>query len=309
MVLGFGDQRSPGTRFIDPDILARIDQLDLIARTVVDGFISGMHRSPFLGLSIDFAEHRQYMPGDDIRRIDWKVFARTDRFYVKEYEADTNANFNVILDVSRSMDFGSRKEGITKLDYARFLAASLTYLSSKQRDRVGMITFDGDLVDIIPPSAKHLENILHTLERLQPGSASAFDKPLLKVAESLNRRSVLCLISDLYAEPTEIVAAVERLKYRGNDMIVFHVLDPAEVTFQFEGATNIEDLETGEKMPIIADQLREPYQEQIQAHLDTLQREFGAKQIDYHFFDTSTPLDHALFAYLSRRDRLTKARR
>lgn len=307
MVLGFGGQRAPGTRFIDPNILARIDQLDLIARTVVDGFISGMHRSPFLGLSIDFAEHRQYMPGDDIRRIDWKVFARTDRFYVKEYEADTNANVSVILDVSRSMDYGSRD--ITKLDYARFLAASLTYLSSKQRDRVGMITFDGDLVDIIPPSAKHLDNILHTLDRLQPGKASEFVKPLLKVAESLNRRSVLCLISDLYEDPSVVVEAVERLKYRGNDMIVFHVLDPSEVTLTFDGATNLEDLETGERMPIIAEQLREPYQEQVRDHLETLAKEFGRKQIDYHFFDTSTPLDHALFAYLSRRDRLTKARR
>ncbi|MCH8256010.1 MAG: DUF58 domain-containing protein, partial [Gemmatimonadetes bacterium] len=144
-----------GARFIDPNILARMDNLELVARTVVDGFISGLHRSPYLGLSIDFAEHRPYMPGDDIRRIDWRVFGRTDRFYVKEFEADTNANFSVVLDISRSMDFG--EAGIRKLDYAKFLAASLTYLSSRQRDRVGLVTFDSEIVDIVPPSAKHLE--------------------------------------------------------------------------------------------------------------------------------------------------------
>ena len=150
-----------GARFIDPKVLARIDNLELVARTVVDGFISGLHRSPYLGLSIDFAEHRAYMPGDDIRRIDWRVFGRTDRFYVKEFEADTNANFSVVLDISRSMEFGNA--GLTKLEYAKFLAASLTYLSNRQRDRVGLVTFDTDIVDIVPPSAKHLEVVLHTL--------------------------------------------------------------------------------------------------------------------------------------------------
>jgi uncharacterized protein (DUF58 family) len=300
-------ERTAGTRFIDPDILSRIDRIDLIAQTVVDGFISGMHRSPFRGLSIDFAEHRAYMPGDDIRRIDWKLFGRTDRFYVKEYEADTNANFSVILDVSKSMDFGSGE--LTKLDYARYLAASLTYLSSKQRDRVGLITFEDEIVDIIPPSAKHLENVLHALETLKPGKGTSFAGPLRKVAEASNRRSVLLLISDLYGEPEDIIEAVERLKYRGNDMIVFHVLDPAEVTLSFDGPTSLRDLETDERMPIVAEQLRDQYQEQIQNHIEVLRKGLGERQIDYGFFDTSMPLDHALFEYLMKRDHLTRRRR
>lgn len=306
MRLTKGPDAAPGARFIRPEVLARIDNLELVARTVVDGFISGLHHAPYLGLSIDFAEHRAYMPGDDIRRIDWRVFARTDRFYVKEYEADTNANFSVILDVSRSMDYGSH--GITKLDYGRFLAASLTYLSSRQRDRVGLVTFDGDLIDIVPPSAKHLQIVLHTLDRLEPGKQTEFVKPLHKVAENLRRRSILVLISDLYEEPAAIVRAVNALRFRGNDMIVFHVLDPMEITFDFDEVTSFEDLETGERMPVVPEQLRAQYQERVQEHLSQLKKQFAENRIDYAFFDTSTPLDQGLFTYLATRERMSRVR-
>ncbi len=157
--------------FLDPKVLARINNLELLARTVVDGFINGLHHSPYLGLSVDFAEHRPYMPGDDIRRIDWRVFGRTDRFYVKEFEADTNANFSILLDISRSMDYGST--GITKLDYGRYLAACLAYFSRQQRDRVGIITFDDDIVYFVPVSAKHLDIVLHTIDSLSSTKAKA----------------------------------------------------------------------------------------------------------------------------------------
>ena len=183
---------APGARFIDPKALARIDNLDLVARTVVEGFLSGLHRSPYLGLSIDFAEHRAYMPGDDIRRIDWRLYGRTDRFYVKEFEADTNANFSVVLDISRSMDFGYK--GITKLDYGRFVAASLLYLSSRQRDRVGVVTFDDDIVDIVPPSAKHFDVSLHTLDRVESVRAGNLDRTLPKIAEAFRRRSIIRVV-------------------------------------------------------------------------------------------------------------------
>jgi uncharacterized protein (DUF58 family) len=299
-------EHAPGARFIDPTILARIKDLELVARTVVDGFISGLHRSPFLGLSIDFAEHRAYMPGDDIRRIDWRVFARTDRFYVKEYEADTNANFSVVLDVSRSMDYQS--QGVTKLEYAKFLTASLTYLSMKQRDRVGLITFADNLVNIVPPSAKHFETVLHTLDRLESSPRGEFAGPLLKVAESLNRRSILVIISDLYDRPDAIVEAVNGLRFRGNDVAVFHVLDPAEIAFSFDEAGSFEDLETGERIAIVPDQLREEYQERVRRHRAELSKRFGENRIDYAFFDTTMPLDHALFAYLSNRQRLSRVR-
>lgn len=287
-------------------MLARIDNLELLARTVVDGFISGLHRSPYLGFSIDFAEHRAYMPGDDIRWIDWRVFGRTDRFYVKQFEADTNANFSVILDVSRSMHYGSGE--VTKLDYARYLAACLAYFSRRQRDRIGIVTFDRDVVDHIPPSAKHLDLVLHTLDNLEPGGEGLLEQPLLKIAESLGRRGILVLISDLYEEPDRILQAVSRLRHRGNDVMVFHVLDPAELEFPFDGATHFEDLETGERIPVVPEDLKERYRHLLAQHIRTLARLLGEHRIDYTQLDTSKPLDYALFDYLSRRQRLSRVR-
>ena len=231
---------TPGARFVDPQVLARIGNLKLLARNVVDGFINGLHKAPYLGVSIDFAEHRGYMPGDDIRFIDWKVFARTDRFYVKQFEADTNANFSVLFDVSRSMSFASR--GISKLDYGRYLAGCLTYFATTQRDRVGIVTFDDDIVTRVPPSAKHLDVVLHTLDRIEAGRPGEFEKPLFRMTEFFKRRGILLLISDLYDEPEVIVNRLKPLSYGGNDLIVFHVLDPAEVDFPYAEAGNFRDL-------------------------------------------------------------------
>ena len=187
-----------------------------MARTVVDGFINGMHRSPYFGASVDFAEHRGYMPGDDIRRVDWRLFARTDRYYIKEYEADTNANFSVLLDVSKSMGFGSR--GMTKLEYGKMLAGCLTYLVHRQRDRVGLAAFDDDIVEHVPPSAKHMDVVLHMLDRLKPSSPGSLRAPLQKMAEHFGRRGLLVLISDLYEEPEAVLEAVAPLRFRGNDI-------------------------------------------------------------------------------------------
>lgn len=295
-----------GARFLDPQVLSRIDDLKLLARTVVDGFINGLHRSPYLGRSMDFAEHRAYMPGDDIRRIDWRVFGRTDRFFVKEFEADTNANFSVLLDTSRSMAYGSG--GITKLDYARYLAACLTYFSRQQRDRVGLVTFDRDVGAVVPPSAKHLERVLHAIERVEPGPGGALRASLLKVAEGIRRRSMLVLISDLYEEPDAVLRAVSLLKGKGNDVIVFHVLDSAELTFPFDDMTVFEDLETGERFPVIPAQHRQRYREMMAEHVASLSRLLLDARIDYALFDTSRPLDFALFEYLSRRERLVRVR-
>ena len=293
-------------RFMDPKILGRIDNLELLARMVVEGFISGLHRSPYLGRSVDFAEHRAYMPGDDIRRIDWRLFARADRFYVKEFEADTNTSFTLILDLSRSMTFGSR--GITKLDYARYLAACLAYFSHKQRDWVGLVTFDEDIVDFVPPSAKHLEVVLHKIDRMKPGRRGALGPPLAKVAEAIRRRGIMVLISDFYEEPEAVLDAVKVLRYKGNDLIVFHVLDPAEVEFPFDEVANYQDLETEEAIPVIPEYLREQYRKLVAEHIDRLSRWLGDNRIDYTLFDTSTPLDYALFSYLSNRQRLSRVR-
>src|SRR5919112_803441 len=229
----------PGARFVDPKVLSRIGNLELVARSVVNGFINGIHRSPYFGASVDFAEHRGYVAGDDIRRVDWRLFARTDRFYIKEYEADSNSNFSVLLDVSKSMGYGSSP--MSKLDYGRMLAGCLTYLVHRQRDRVGFVAFDNDIVEHVPASAKHMETVLHVLDRLKPTKPGSLRAPLHKMAEHFGRRGVLVLISDLYEEPDAVLEAVGPLRFRGNDIIVFHVLDDSELNFTFSTPAAFED--------------------------------------------------------------------
>jgi uncharacterized protein (DUF58 family) len=296
----------PGARFVDPTVLARIGNLELVARSVVDGFINGIHRSPFFGASVDFAEHRGYVAGDDIRRVDWRLFARTDRFYIKEYEADSNSNFSVLLDVSKSMGFGSR--GMTKLDYGRMLAGCLTYLVHRQRDRVGMVAFDDDIVEHVPASAKHMETVLHVLDRLKPAKPGSLKAPLHKMAEHFGRRGMLVLISDLYEEPDAVIEAVGPLRFRGNEIIVFHLLDAAELDFTFTAPAAFEDLESGEQLPVVPEALAEQYRDLVRAHITALTERFSANRIDYTLVNTSSPLDHALFSYLSTRERLTRVR-
>lgn len=294
------------SQFLDPKVLARIDNLDLLARTVVDGFINGLHHSPYFGLSVDFSEHRPYTPGDDIRRIDWRVFGRTDRFYVKEYEADTNANFSILFDISRSMDYTSHE--VSKLNYGRYLAACLAYFSRQQRDRVGIVTFDTDIVDYVPASAKHLDIVLHTIDRISARQPGALEAPLLKVAEMMRRRSILVLISDLYEDPDTVVRALSKLRHKGNDIIVFHVLDPAEIDFPFDEAAHFEDLESGERIPVVPETLGDQYRALMNEHMTTLSDRLIANGIDYCRFVTSRPLDYALFEYLSRRERMSRVR-
>ena len=299
-------QAQPGQRFIDPVVLTRIDNLELIARRVVDGFISGLHQSPMLGMSVDFAEHRVYMPGDDVRRIDWRLFARTDRLYVKEFEADTNANLHLLLDVSRSMDFGSG--GVTKLEYAKYLAASLAYLSMRQRDRIGLITFSDDIVETIPPSIRHFNLVLHALDRIEADGVSDYRRPLQRIAESLRRRSLVVLISDLYEPPESLLPAINQLRYRGNDLIVFHLLDPQELNLELGDVSSVEELETGVDMPISTREFRDRYRQLIDAHRAELERRLGGNQVDYIFADISQPLDGVLYRYLSDRERQNRTR-
>jgi uncharacterized protein (DUF58 family) len=296
----------PGARFVDPKVLARIGNLELVSRSVVDGFINGLHRSPYFGASVDFAEHRGYVPGDDIRRVDWRLYARTDRFYIKEYEADSNSNFAVLLDVSKSMGFGS--EGMSKLDYGRMLAGCLTYLVHKQRDRVGFVAFDNDIVEFVPPSAKHMDVTLHILDRLKPANPGALTAPMTKIAEHFGRRGVLVLISDLYEEPDAVLEAIGPLRFRGHDVIVFHLLDRAEIEFEYADASAFEDLESGEQIPVVPETLAAQYRQLVQEHIRALTERFSANRIDYTLLNSSMPLDHALFNYLSARERLSRVR-
>ena len=294
-----------GTTFIDPKTLAKIDSLELLARTVVEGFINGLHRSPNLGASMDFAEHRAYMPGDDLRRIDWRLFGRSDRYFVKEFEADTNTNLLLLLDISASMGFGSG--GISKLQYAKYLASCLGYFSSRQRDRVGLVTFANAIVDYVPPAAKHLPIVLQTIARATPNGQGSLDA-LRQIAEHARRRQIVVIISDLYDEPEHVVRAVARLRNRGNDLIVLHVLDAAELELPFDDAANFEDMETGEAIPVVPSLLRDQYRTLMREHTSTLARLMREERIDYALFNTSQPLDHALFTYLADRQRLSRTR-
>ena len=295
-----------GSQFLDPAVLARISNLELLARTVVDGFLTGLHRSPYLGFSTDFAEHRQYMPGDDVRRIDWKLFARSDRHYIKLFEAETNANFMVLLDVSKSMSYSSHE--VSKLDYARYLAACLTFFSHRQRDRVGLVTFDHEIVEYVPPSMKRMDTILHVLDQAEAGRAGSLQAPAMQMAELLGRKGILVVISDFYEQPDTVLASIAPLRARGHDVIVFHVMDPDELAFPFEQPSGFEDLETGEQIPVIPNRLKEDYIRLVKNHLEELERRFTDNRIDYTLLDTSKPLDLALFRYLLAREHSSRKR-
>ena len=295
-----------GARFVDPKILARVGNLELLAKNVVDGFINGLHRAPFFGASVDFAEHRGYVAGDDIRRVDWRLYARTDRYYIKQYEADTNTNFSVLFDISKSMAFASG--GVSKLEYGSFLAACLAYLAHRQRDRVGILTFDEDIVTHIPPSAKHFNMVLHTLDRAKAERPGHLTAPLSKMAEHFKRRGILLLISDFYDDPSAILDALKPLRFLGNDLIVFHVLDPQEINFEFDDASTFQDLESGEQVPVVPQSFRAEYRRLIQEHVDKLSTMFSEQRIDYALINTSEPLDRALFSYLSSRQKLARVR-
>jgi uncharacterized protein (DUF58 family) len=241
------------------------------------------------------------MQGDDIRKIDWRLFARTDRHYVKQYEAETNANFLVLLDISKSMSYGSGP--VTKHDYARFLAASLTYLSRRQRDRVGLYAFDTEVVEHVRPSVRHLDQVLHALERVVPGRPGALAAPLFTAASTLHRSSILALISDFYEDPQAIVEAIRPLSGQRHDVIVFHVLDPAELEFPFDKPASFEDLESGDRFPVVPDKLREGYREVMREHIAEVERKVIGQGAHYVLLDTSKPLDVALFRYLLARQK------
>ncbi|MEQ9568992.1 MAG: DUF58 domain-containing protein [Longimicrobiales bacterium] len=298
----------PGAQFLDPKVLARIDNLELLARTVVDGFLNGLHRAPYLGLSMDFAEHRPYVPGDDTRHLDWRLFARSDRHYVKQYEAETNANVMALIDVSASMSYRSDPEGVTKLDYARYLTACLLHFSRGQRDRVGLATFDDDIRDYVPTSARNLDRALHVLARAEAGRAGDLYPALLKAAERVGRRGIVVVISDFYEPVDRAMEALRLLRGRGHDLVVFRVMDPAELALPFEDPTNFEDLETGEQMPVIPKKLKEGYDALVDGHVRELEERCTAERMDHVLLDASKPLDMALFRYLTIREKKARVR-
>jgi uncharacterized protein (DUF58 family) len=290
-------------QFLDPAVVARLGTLELRARTIVEGFLAGLHRSPFKGFSVEFAEYRQYLPGDDLQTIDWKVYARSDRFYVKKFEEETNLDCHLLIDVSGSMAYGAR--GITKFQYAACLAASLGYLMTRQRDAVGLTAFNDAIVQMLPASARpgHLRALLVTLDRLQPDARTDVSRPLHQLADSLGKRGMVVLISDLLDDPAAVVRGLRHFQYRGSDVIVFHVLDPDELEFPFERPTRFEDLETREEIMAVPGAVRSHYLRAIGELIDHYKRELGGVGIDYHLLPTSQPLELALMSYLSTRSK------
>lgn len=277
--------------------------MELRARAVVEGFISGLHRSPYRGFSVEFAEYRPYMPGDDIRHIDWKAYARTDRYYVKEFEEETNLNCFLLLDRSASM--GYRSNSLSKLEYGSYLAASLAYFITGQRDGVGFVSFDQRVVDFLPARSKpaHVYAILSLLDQMTVGKETDLGKPLHELAETIPRRGMVILISDLLDDPERTIEGLRHFRFKGHDVIVFHLLDPDELTFPFTDTARFEDAETDEQMVVVPTLMRDLYLQRLNAFLEACRTGCGEVRADYCLLNTADPLDFALFSYLAKRSR------
>jgi uncharacterized protein (DUF58 family) len=286
-------------RFLDPAILAGISGLDLIAKTVVDGFVAGLHRSPDFGFSQEFAEYRAYTPGDDLRHVDWNLFARTERCYLKRYRGETNSQLTILLDASNSMNYGSH--AVSKMDYARYTAASLFYLAiHNQRDPAGLIVFDDEVRNYIRPSTRQgqLHRLLAGLEQAEPRARTDFMKPLAHFQEFLRRRGVVLVISDFYESPEVIVKTIEPLRFHGSDVVLFHVLDPKEIRPELRGPSILVDMETEQRLEVIPEYVKGEYRRKMDGHLQQMQERTRAAGLDYHLLVTDRPLDAALSEYL-----------
>jgi len=293
-------------RFLDPATLASISGLDLIAKTVVDGFVAGLHRSPDFGFSQEFAEYRAYSEGDDLRHVDWNVFARTGRTFLKRYRGETNSQLLILLDASASMAYGSHT--VHKLDYARYVAASLCYLAHQQRDAAGLIVFDEEVVNYVAPSTRQgqLFRLLHAVEKAEPGTRTDFLKPFVHFQNYLHRRGIAVVISDFYEDPEAIVRCIEPLRFKGNEVILFHVLDPREIQPAFREPVLLVDMEdAASSLEVSPEYVRGEYREKIDAHIEALRSKARSAGLDYFLMDTSRPLDEGLREYLAvRRGRM-----
>jgi len=291
-------------RYLDPAVLAGISGLDLVAKTVVDGFVAGLHRSPDFGFSQEFAEYRAYSPGDGLRHVDWNVFARTERAYLKRYRGETNTLLTVLLDASSSMNYSSHK--VTKMEYARYLTASLFYLTTQtQRDAAGLIVFDDEVRAYIRASTRQgqLYRLLSGLENAVPRARTDYTKPLLHFQNFLRKRGMVVIISDFFASPDDIVRTIEPLRYHGNEVVLFHVLDPQELRPQLNEPVLLVDMETQESLEVTPEYGHEEYRVKVQSHITQLQDRARSAGMDYHLLVTDRPLDGALREYLTLRQR------
>ncbi|MFC1490336.1 DUF58 domain-containing protein [Candidatus Latescibacterota bacterium] len=288
-------------RFLDPGILSSISNMEILARNVVEGFVSGLHKSPYKGFSSEFLEYRPYIPGDDPMKIDWKVYARSDRTFIKEFEDETNTTCHIMLDISGSMEYSSTE--MTKLQYASYLAASLAFFMIRQRDRVGLYLFDNCIRELIPPKSTqgHLHSMLRSLENIPKGAKTSMGKPFHELADAIKKRGIVIIISDMLEDPDAITEGLRHFRFAGNDVIVFHIMDPVEQTLEFNDIVELEDMETSERVIIMSDEAREAYQYNLNKFKARMKNDCGLLRVDYDIFETNKPLDFALFNYLSKR--------
>jgi uncharacterized protein (DUF58 family) len=289
-------------RFLDPSVLHSISGLDLVAKTVVDGFVAGLHRSPDFGFSQEFAEYRAYNEGDDLRHVDWNVYARTDRLFLRRFRGETNTLLTILLDASNSMQFGSH--GVNKMDYARYLAASLFYLAVHgQRDAAGLITFDDEIRNYIRPSTRQgqLHRLLAALDQAEARARTDFAKPMRYFQEFLKRRGIVLIVSDFWESPESIIHTIEPLRFHGNEVVLFHILDPEDVRPSLRHPSILVDLETNNQLEVTPDYTRKEYRAKIETHLADLRDRTQAAGMGYYLLITDRPLDAALREYLTLR--------
>ncbi|MBS1271790.1 MAG: hypothetical protein MAGBODY4_00922 [Candidatus Marinimicrobia bacterium] len=290
--------------FLDPETISRIENLSLVARLVVEGFIIGLHKSPYHGFSVEFAEHRQYMPGDEIRHIDWKLYGKTDRYYVKQFEEETNLKAYIILDASQSMGFG--ENGVTKLQYASYLGAALTYLMLKQQDAVGLTLFDDGIRSIVPPSSRpsYLNVILSQMENLETGGDTNIAGTLHELADRVKRRGLIILISDLLDDPEKVMTGLKHFRHKKHEVLVFHVLDNQEIAFDYDRQVELTDMESGEHMTTEPRMIQQDYRAEMQKFINYYRQECLSNHIDYVQLTTDEPFDLSLSEYLNKRQKL-----
>lgn len=289
-------------KYLDPTTINKISRLDLQAKLIVEGYISGLHRSPYHGFSVEFAQHREYVQGDDLRHLDWKVFGRSDRFYIKEYEEETNLIVYLMLDISESMRYGS--DEVTKLDYGSFVAASLAYLVLQQTDSVGLALFDRKVKSYINPtsSLKRLKLIMHELINVVPEDKTDMGMLFTELAQKrINRKGLVIVISDFFDNPYKIMKGIRQFRFKNNEVILFHVMDNHELTFPFKELTLFKGLESYPELRVDPRPIREEYLDIVQEHCSILRAGCNKYQMDYVLLDTSKPLDVALTAYLAAR--------
>ncbi|MCH6559163.1 DUF58 domain-containing protein [candidate division KSB1 bacterium] len=291
-------------KYLNPEVVSKLRSMDLRARLVVEGFITGLHKSPYHGFSAEFAEHRQYMPGDEIKHIDWKVYGKTDRFYVKRFEEETNLKSYILLDASASMGYSST--GMSKLQYASYLAGALSYLMMQQRDAVGLVTFDEKIRRYLPPRSvtTYLNQILTELDKTESSSKTDLSAALHQMADRIKRRGLIILFSDLLDDPQKVSSGLRHFRHKKHEVIVFQILDPLELTFEFKQDAVFKDLESGEEINTQPWHIRSEYQQQVNKFINTYKKFCREHQIDYVMLNTKENYDRALFEYLIKRKRI-----